>query len=70
MKFNLMWLKFGKFGEFAYFAKLCSLKTYSCLTFADILDKFAKLYGAKFIAMQLRQTLATPNFCRLRYIIV
>ena len=38
-----------KFVEFAYFAKL---KT-SCLIFANILDKFAKLYiPAKLIAMQ------------------
>ena len=47
--------KFGAFNEFAYFTKLCTPKALSCLTctFADILDKFAKLYAAKFIAMHL-----------------
>ena len=33
-----------EFGEFTYFAKLFSFKT---LTFADILNKFTKLYAAK-----------------------
>ena len=30
---------------------ICSSKTVSCLTFADILGEFVKLYAAKFIAM-------------------
>ena len=38
---GLAWLKFSEFGEFAYFAELQ-------LLLADVLDKFAKLYAAKF----------------------
>ena len=34
---------------------------------ADILDKFAKLYAVKFIAMQFCLTLAMPKFCQLQY---
>ena len=41
-------------SEFVDFAKLCSS---TCPTLADILDKFAKFYAAKFIAMQFCQTL-------------
>ena len=37
-------------------------------TFADILDKFANLYAAKFISKQFGQTLATPNFHCLWYV--
>jgi len=38
------------------------------LIFADVLDKFVKLYATEFMAKQLCKTLATPNFCRLWYI--
>ena len=49
--------KLGAFNEFAYFTKLCKPKA---LRFADILDKFSKLYAAKFIAIHL------PNFSRAK----
>ena len=46
------YIRFGKFG----------------IIFADVLDKFIKLYAAKFMAKQFCKTLATPDFCRLWYI--
>ena len=56
---SLAWLKFGKFGEFAYFTKLLFIQS---LILPNILDKFAKLYAAKFITMQFHQTLTMLAF--------
>ena len=48
-----------------------SSKAQSSLILADILDKFTKLCAAKLIATYvIFQTLATPNFRRLRYILI
>ena len=48
--------KFGEFGDFAYFCQTLFIQSLILQTFAYTLDKFAKLYVTKFIAMQFRQT--------------
>ena len=52
---SLAWLRFGNLANLP-------------LIFADVLDKFVKLYAAKFMAKQFCKTLATPNFYCLWYI--
>jgi len=52
----------GEFDEFGLFRQTF---VHPKLTFADVLNKFTRLYASKFVAQQFCQTSAKPNFCCL-----